>query len=167
MNTGPRPHYYHFAHRLLPHLAQSNAAAFCGAMFSPDREKILAKLWEDLGSNLPLDHRLPTPSISVTPSRIGMHLLILFAFPQPLGRTEAHFSAFLAGPLTSTNPDELNSAPQKYYVLEHGFSLEGSPRTVFAEWSSDGSHLNYGTGPPPTAEAFIARIKQLENLKEG
>src|SRR5690349_4494866 len=131
MKADPRPHYYQFVHRLLPHLARSNAAAFCGAMLSADREKIIADLWDRLGSDLPASARLPRPSVSIRPTKLGSHLLILFAFPPPEGIAEAHFSAFLFGPITGTSADELRSVPQKYYVLEHGLSLEGKPRTVF------------------------------------
>ena len=166
MSMDARLHYYCFVHRLLPQAAWSNPAAFCGAMASPDHEKILRAWWDSIGDDLPSAERFPWPSISVIPSRVGSHFVILFTFPPPAAATEAFFSAFVLGPIKSANVDELKATPQKYYILEQSF-CEGGPATVFAEWTSDGTHRNYGDGPLPSAEAFLNHIKKVGGLENG
>jgi len=162
---GPRPHHYCFVHRLLPELARNYLGALCGAMLSEQPEQILKEWWDTLAKDLPEAERLPWPSISVDRGREGSHLLILFTFPPPEGSTEAYFSVVIVGPIAGASVDEINAAPRKYYVLEHGFSLDGTVRTVLAEWTSAGTHLNYGDGPTPSAEAFLSHIKKMEGLE--
>ena len=49
----------------------------------------------------------------------------------------------------------------QYFTLEKGDDpTTGESRTVLCAWEGD-SHLNYGDGPEPTPEAFIAAVTQL------
>ena len=53
----------------------------------------------------------------------------------------------------------------RYFTLEKGLSMPGDPpRTALCEWSGGEngiSHLNYGDGPPPTAEDFARRVAAM------
>jgi hypothetical protein len=88
-----------------------------------------------------------------------MYLIPVITFPDPQGITEAHFSAFVFGPIPAVTPGSPNSLPARYFVLEKTYSANpAKPGTVFGEWTKDGKHLNGGAGPEPRDEAFLASI---------
>lgn len=54
--------------------------------------------------------------------------------------------------------------PVRYFTLEKGLHLDGGERTVLCEWERHDTgprHANYGDGPPPEAEAFLAAVTTL------
>jgi hypothetical protein len=47
----------------------------------------------------------------------------------------------------------------RYVTLERGSRIEtGQTRTVLCEWTADGSHVNFGDGPPPSINDFTKAV---------
>lgn len=56
------------------------------------------------------------------------------------------------------------NVPARFFTLEHSLTVDGSPRTVVAEWQQHDSgprHVNFGDGPPPSVDNFLATIGLL------
>lgn len=54
--------------------------------------------------------------------------------------------------------------PVRYFTLEKGQNLDGSDRTVLCEWERHETgprHENFGDGPAPDPEAFLAAVTGL------
>lgn len=77
----------------------------------------------------------------------------VISLPEPRHESEVFFVAVV----------QSSSEDVKYYTLEKGFQNDGTPQTVFCEWTPDGSHLNHGDGPPATVEAFTESIFRFMN----
>jgi hypothetical protein len=75
---------------------------------------------------------------------------VLITPPKPEHTTEVHYIAII---LDRVDPKFL-----RYVVLEHSWDVNGAPRTVLGEWTSEGSHVNYGDGPVPTEDSFLSTI---------
>lgn len=67
---------------------------------------------------------------------------------------EAHFTAFIFGPLTAEVWEQPELLTMRYYTLEKSISHNGLDSTVIGGWS-DGIHSNHGGGPPALEEAFL------------
>ncbi len=68
--------------------------------------------------------------------------------------------------VTGTNEQARGAwnVPARFFTLEHSLTLDGAARTVFAEWQAQQTgprHVNFGEGPPPSAEAFLAAISYV------
>jgi hypothetical protein len=151
-NRQPRMQHYHFAHYALPEIIFNNLEHVVTTFSNPNANALLAELWPE--SRLEDSSEPP-----IVPAGLGVSrhdfppdaIIFLFAFPQPTNLTEAFFTA-LAYWSHSSRPHF------RYFTLELGFNDSGTPRTVIGEWTPDRTHLNYGDGPEPTAEAFLKRI---------
>src|SRR5439155_967526 len=85
--------------------------------------------------------------VKIHPVRIKDYPCAIIEMPPPKGTTEAFFTALvLLQDLASASVPEDIPLSARYFTLEKGFSLDGRPRTVLAEWSESG-HSNYGDGP--------------------
>jgi hypothetical protein len=83
----------------------------------------------------------------------GSRTVVLITPPHAEHPTEAHFIAVV---LDRQDPDYM-----RYIVLEHSRDIGGGPRTVLGEWArveAGVSHVNYGDGPQPDADAFLAVV---------
>lgn len=171
----PRAHHYRFAHYALREIARANPAGYLGMVSTEEGLAALVRLWEQVGETLPPDDRLPPRGLAAELRSAGEYEIALVTLPSPVNVTEAFFTAFAVGPLThlrefvtadapntSDFVEAFKQLPAFYYTLEVGFNLPGrAPRTVFGEWTADGSHANYGDGPPPTRDAFFERICRM------
>lgn len=162
-----REHHYHFAHRFFPALVRQMGAATLFILANPDKAPaFLSEVWADFGAEIPPDDRIATPPRL---ARIGQALLntspgliALIEMPAAQAVTEAHFVALVCaesldradGESLEAFRERMREVAVRYLTLEYGFSLDGTPRTAFCEWTPDGSHLNRGDGPPPDADAL-------------
>ena len=165
----PRNQHYVFAHIFLRQLVLDAPWQFFGMMASPGAEKILISIWNNVRAWLektgkPVDASSPDGLVA-TPTRIGGFPAVLVTLPKPIGVTEAYFIAVVMKTLEMPR-DMKEKGPVSYYALEHGHSLATqSDRTVLTEWK-DGTHLNFGDGPPAELESFrIAVERKLGGLK--
>jgi hypothetical protein len=159
----PRCQYYFFAHYALRTAAYQLGASAVGVLLSPRRDEFLADMWRmategckqngDAASD-------PLPPIEVLPLKAGSLPCVVLRMPSPQRTTECHFVAIVL----HVDPSEvLPSKPERaavsYYTLERGVRIEsGAARTVLCSWSKEGSHINYGDGPPPDPQAFADAV---------
>ncbi|RYG73060.1 hypothetical protein EON80_03610 [bacterium] len=174
-NVGkPRDQHYIFAHRFLPALAFQMGATIImilGREDQDDSESLLHEVWKDIAlqQEIPVDEQIDSSALKASCGRIGDKAVAIIQLPPPEAVTEAHFVAIVsdlpAEPAGDASEDikvleqQLRAAPTRYFTLENGYPLDGTPRTTFCEWTKD-SHLNMGTGPEPNLEAFRAFLKE-------
>jgi hypothetical protein len=89
--------------------------------------------------------------IRFAPRRIGDADGIIITMPPPRIASECFFIAIC----------RRNDGSPAYFTLERSVF---SP-TVLCGWSSDGIHLNYGSNPEPTIDAFIKAIVDCGALR--
>jgi hypothetical protein len=155
MPDGPRRHHYVFAHRELPAAAYRFGADLVAA--ARDGRLTLGPVWDRIGAGLP--DPLPSDGLDVAYHELGRYEVLLVTLPSPAGHTEAHFAAILL----STVDGEV-----RYYTLEDAYSpFDGDRYTVLGEWTADGTHVNHGPGPLPSAELFLAAIQNGMNSVRG
>jgi hypothetical protein len=153
----PRPHHYILAHIALRSLALENPLRFLALMGSPDADKFLDSVFQALNDSLKEDGPgdFTMRDVRYERGKLGEWLCIVFVMPPPKAVTEAYYCC-LAGYL---DPKEPNPAPEsvrgRWFTLEYGLAEDGGARTVFCEWTKDGTHENYGDGPEPTLEKFL------------
>ncbi|MGA5819449.1 hypothetical protein ACPC54_16535 [Kitasatospora sp. NPDC094028] len=158
--TDPRPHHYRFAHRELARQVLEYGPRLASP--TPDGGSLLpviVGIWEDYGQTLPPEHRLPSHGLDCRHLQIDGHNMLLVTLPTPTGAAEAHFVA-------AVHPKGTKKV--RYLTLEHAVSpFDGSPGTVLGEWDAKG-HINYGQGPSPVAELFVAAvIEKVAPKKRG
>jgi hypothetical protein len=73
--------------------------------------------------------------------------VVLVTLPPAEHITEVHFAAITL----------VNGRADRYFVLEHSWTLDDSPATVMGEWA-DGVQFNLGSGPEPTATDFLLDV---------
>lgn len=166
----PRAQHYTFAHRALPSIASQMGAISVLILSDPERgSEFLHEVWDDCGQSQTGRDLVEPDGLGATVTQTKDKLIAVVTLPQPEVAPEAHFVAILSGlpPETEDEDDEvseeahevlrlmLRSMPIRYFALEKGMLLDGTAYTVFCEWTSEGSHLNMGDGPPPTEEAFL------------
>jgi hypothetical protein len=166
----PRDQHYVFAHIALRQIAFKNPVGCVGVLHSPEAMKFLTELWEEVGTHCreapeaggaAVQH-IDGSTLGVRPARVGNFPSAVVSLPQPLAPTEAYFIALVLhvelatlqgdGP-TPENPE------LSYYTLERGVSLDGRERAVLCAWDAQGSHLNFGEGPPAQFEPFVEAVR--------
>ena len=163
----PRDQHYAFAHYVLRDLAYKHPLGCVGYLHGPDREKMLASLWEEVGENCKAggaaDGYVGGPPPTVRHAAIGRRPGAIVVMPEPQGPTEAYFVAIvlhvdIAAIQGGQEPPERPEI--SYYTLEKGVTLGGESRTVLCGWNAEGAHLNYGDGPPADFDAFVAAVTE-------
>ena len=154
----PRCQHYTFAHLALRDAFFAGPEHLVRVLRSDQDAKGLQWLWQHVGefcteSGQPVE---PGPAhLRIHSAHLGGGDCIVVEMPQPLFTTEAHFVALLI------DLEGESAFLNRYLTLERGDGFDGSPRTVFCEWRSDGAHINFGDGPEVTVDAFVAAIKRL------
>ncbi|UGT40001.1 hypothetical protein LTV02_28730 [Nocardia yamanashiensis] len=144
-----RAQHYQFAHRLLAHMARSRGAELVKRVAPENWTAALTDWWNGLGSTLPAADRLAPTGLSGRLIERDGSRIVLVTLPEPTASPEAYFAAFVVPP---------EAGECRYYTLEYSVDpLGGEPYTTLGQWS-DGSHINMGPGPAPTAEAFLDAI---------
>src|SRR5436305_6410062 len=145
----PRRHYWEFAHRALPLIVRRNPEPFRSAALAGLADTGLQRLWEDVATRAGAAtdaSRLITAKLHDCAGRA----VVIITPPKPEHTTEVHYIAIV---LDRVDPKFL-----RYVVLEHSWDVDGAPRTALGEWTSDGSHINYGDGPIPGEDSFLSTI---------
>lgn len=144
----PRAHHYVFAHREL--LALAFDPRFFPLATGHRGREFVTGFWDHVGSNLPPEEQLPGDGLAVRVETRSGRTIVVVRLPGAERMAEAHLVAVVRG-----LPGE---PPVRYFTLELG--LAGgthSVRTVLCEWR-EGTHLNYGDGPPVDEGAFLDAI---------
>lgn len=150
-----RTQHYIFAHYALRSAVTANPIEAMAALAAPRGQAVLESIWNDLGAEVAKKRGvrpIPSAGLSAAVSDLAGRPCALITLPPPQGNTEAHLLAIVLD----------NSTPKpaiRYFTLERGFHVaDNSPRTVLCEWT-DSKHVNYGDGPPPNPEAFLAAVR--------
>ena len=154
----PRDHHYVFAHILVREVCAQDPIRFFALVASPEQKDFVAWLWEMTAKQVgrPITEFDPG-QLEVNTFRVNDAPAILLKMPVPIAAAEAHMvGVILTGLPQDEEPESKGSF--RYFTLEHGVNLDDTIRTVFCEWN-EGSHLNFGDGPPPTVEAFASAIE--------
>ena len=166
----PRTQHYNFAHRLLPAIVMQMGAMSVLVLANSERsEDFLQEVWHDCGQDASGDDLVSPEGLRATVAKAGEQLIAVVTLPVPERITEAHFVAILSDlPPETDDEDEdvseeahevlrlmLRSMPVRYFTLEKSASFDGTPRTVFCEWTSEHRHLNMGDGPAPIEDHFF------------
>lgn len=150
-----RTQHYIFAHYALRSAVSANPNEAMDALAAPRGQKVLESIWNDLGAEVQKKkgvRPIPSAGLSTTVSDLAGRRCALITLPAPAANTEAYLLAIVLD----------NSAPKpavRYFTLERGFHVaDNSIRTVLCEWT-DSKHVNYGDGPPPNPQAFLAAVR--------
>src|SRR5205807_7505837 len=119
------------------------------------------------------DHARPgDPPPDFTADDLTVHTVRAAGFPcavvempPPRAMTEAFFAAAVLLIDPAAEEPDLAAAPVRYFTLEQSFDLEGAPLAMMCEWTRDGTHVNFGGGPPPRPDDFVKAIEFLLTRK--
>ncbi|MCZ7644237.1 MAG: hypothetical protein M5U26_02970 [Planctomycetota bacterium] len=163
MGQQSRQNHYVFAHRVLPNLAHHDALQVFEILSSEKAQTFLWNVWRDLTQKI--KDSVPaeaTPAdFHIYRVRLRNYPAAVIVTPPPEGITETHMVAVVW--LMDLGAGGLPDDPAvRYFTLEKGArSEDGGERTVLGEWTKDGSHLNFGDGPPAEPKAFARRLEEL------
>lgn len=163
----PRPHHYAFGHVALRKAFFHDPAKLVQAL-EADGERLIGEIWNEVGRMIQAENGdaalLPADGLELSLHAVGPRTMAaVIALPPPREMPEAHFVALVVerprpGPSFHIGrmPD-----PGRYFTLELGMDvLSQERRAVLCEWTREG-HANCGTGPEPTAEAFVQRVIEI------
>ena len=160
-DSGPSQPYI-FAHIALRQFLHDEPLKFFGILASEVSTEFLQSIWDDIAQQLSAEGAdtvdFTFTKELVTTARCGPYPIAVLQMPEPSEVAEAHFIAAVL--LHEGQPEEGEPINACYYTLEKGMTFGDSEpeRTVFCEWTKDGSHSNYGDGPEPNVKAFIQWI---------
>lgn len=165
----PRPHHYRFAHEFLPAYCHHRPLLFFEIMGSPERDPFLAHTWRWVEKDV--GEAVTDFDVGETSARVGLLMgspAVVIRMPAPVASPEALLICVVLVdiPVEEGPPIE---AKVRYFTLEYGVVfgavidgvvVDRSVDYYLCEWN-DGSHLNHGTGTPPTEEAFLLAVSAL------
>ena len=159
---GPSPHYA-FAHLALRHAALGDPPGFLSLLASPRADRWLEALLTDVEIRCGRPAGFAAGDATVHRVRVAARPCAVVELPPPTEATEAHFVALvLLTDLAALDPGADPASIDwraRFFTLESGFVFPGEPpRTVLGEWTAT-SHANYGDGPPPELDAFLAALE--------
>jgi hypothetical protein len=156
--TTVRAQHYLFAHRALPALFHARPAEFI-ATLQREGDTFLRFLWQRVGKGLKESDRLAPEGLGYQVRESDGTTIALVALPTPLAATEAYYVALVQR--AQTQNLVVSENPARLYTLEYGIGPEGQPQTFLCEWTPNRVHVNLGSGPEPTREAFLQTILKL------
>ncbi len=154
---------YVFAHQALPALAFSEPGKLLAILNGPDAEKFLQNLWGTAGQQCGPDDQRAADGLSHTVNAAGTTgVIAAVKLPEPKEVGEAHYVGIFGRFATPEEPDLFNLKWVRVFTLEYGLHPVGENRcTMLCEWTYEGTHKNYGEGPPPDEEAFVEAAMNL------
>jgi hypothetical protein len=159
-----RCHHYTMAHVALRSVAFAQPLGFFGILASEEAENFLGELLESVTEECQERERRPdfkAADLQVHTGRVGNYPCVVIEMPEPRGTTEAFFVGAVLLVELAEDEEPPENPELRYFTLEKGMQMEEmQPRTVFCEWTAEGSHLNFGDGPPATVKDFTAAIEE-------
>lgn len=161
----PRFVHYHLAHALLRDAALGSPLKFLVSFASPElAERFLRRAVEVIAEHRTpgeSDSEFPIDEIRIHPLGVAGFPCVVIEMPEPRAVTETFFvAAVVLADLSGPLPDPA-AVQARYFTLEKGIRLGGPSRTVLCEWTSDGTHRNYGDGPEPSLDVFVKAVERL------
>lgn len=164
-NDQPRCRHYVFAHVALRNVAFEYPVEIIAALGSEKADSLLDDLWssvEQACSDQEEDDRpIDRSAVKVHRVRIGEYPTAVVQMPEPVGATEAYFTAIVLCVDPNAKGISKDDIKARYFTLEMGakISPDDSDRTVLCEWTADGSHVNGGDGPAADVGMFCDAIR--------
>jgi hypothetical protein len=164
---GP-PFHYFFAHYALRRAAFLSPLELLKRLDENGGREMIETLWvvtaEMCGQGSQPDFGIE--DIKVHTIRLQDSRCAVVEMPEPRSMTQCYFVAVLVGLDERTDNGGDPSPSVRYVTLEKGFEMSAESRTVLCEWTSEGTHLNYGDGPAPNLEAFVEELSK-ESITRG
>lgn len=156
------PHHYIFAHVALRQVCLTNPIGFFALMASPNRQKFLNDLWEQICQNCDQEGnaQFSPKDIKIETFTIGEYPAVIVQMPTPQKITEAYMLCIVLKVPLSELKQEMDNIQIRYFTLEKGINVLGEDQTFLCAWDGE-MHVNYGDGPEPKLSAFIDAIKKL------
>ncbi len=155
--TGPSPDYV-FAHYALRQIALSDPMRVLAILALPDAEEFIDAILKDVGEQCGRDATFSASAIRIHKVRVSEFPCAVIELPEPQEIAEAFMVALVVMiDSTSENAPDMEEVSARFFTLEKGLSMSNDPRTVLAEWNSS-AHSNYGDGPEPNVESFVAAL---------
>ena len=159
-----RYHHYELAHRALSEVAFHDPLAYLSTLASDQAPQALGRIFAVVEAQC-AEHG----PAGFQPSEIATHFIhvegrpcLVVEMPKPLASPEVYYTALIVLSNTESEEDpDPEAIEARYFTLELGFDEGGRPEPIFAEWTADGQHLNYGPLSSATLEAFSQHIAQL------
>ena len=157
-------HHHFFAHYALRQVAFAEPVRIFGVLASDLRIKFFDDLLRDLDTRTEERRTFSGSDIRFSGSSIGDRPCAILKMPAPTNPVEAYFIAIVGRLPAEQLSAQLSNAEAgpliDYYTLERPVEVTPEDRSVFCAWTDDGSHINYGSGPEPTLEAFSPFLAQ-------
>lgn len=156
-----RRQHYRFAHFAMPSLFHSDPARFIQSL-DEQGNAFLLRAWVNVGVDLQGQDLVDPAGLRYDIREFeedGM-TIVLVTLPPPQAITEAYFVALVYCTKGIGLCIEQGS-PTAVITLEYNWVTGDKPITIVGEWMPDGSHRNYGVGPEPTPEAFLAAVRKI------
>jgi hypothetical protein len=148
----PRAQAFHMKY-LLAKFALESPSDFFGTFDSNVDDRSFSRLWADCGEEFEPVERVENTGTSVWRSLTapgGFEILIL-TFPTPEDTGEAYYVGAV----------RMSESECRVFCLERSAaSSETGDSTMMAELAPHG-RMNWGAGPNPTREEFVARVKAI------
>ena len=146
---------HHLIKLALVEFAVTDFQSFLQAFSPPHGRENLKALWNKVADSLPQGERLPFGGSTGTHSMTNGGTVLLLTMPLPAAPSEAYFLAVVPGPgkngvvigLERALPDSTGKAT----TMMVGFAA--------AEGSIE--RINFGPGPQPNRDAFVAAVEAL------
>lgn len=95
-------------------------------------------------------------AVSIHPRQVDGWSIFVIVMPAPERAPEAYYAAIVYREHEPREPMQ-PSASTRYFTLERADIVD---RTMFCEWTKNGSHLNFGEGPTPTVDGFVQVVTE-------
>lgn len=114
---------------------------------------MISEIWDGFAAKMPPEDVIPSEGIEVFIDQLerGVELTTI-KLPTPAGRNETYFIGLVK---------PKGGAVYRAFSLEYSISpMNGSIGTMLTE-SSNESRVNYGPGPEPQRDQFVAAVKEI------
>lgn len=158
----PRRQAYFFAHRFLPNRVATMPRAMIENLRAESATRYLKTHWmlASLSLELAPEDMADGEQLECFQVEIGdSHRAAVVRMPTPERRTEAYYVAVVVGEAEDADA----RVDYRFITLELSVDDDGMKHTILGEWTGpDGdTHANYGSGPVPELELFIAAVRDL------
>lgn len=150
VRMAPRTVHYAFSHRILRDLALDARADLVGEAIGVDLGPKFATLWDEANAQVADADKVAPAGLATYVVQRPDYSGVLVTLPAPVEPAEAHAVMVVRG---------ATPADTSYYTWEHGLDpVTGGPTVYLCSWARGGVHVNHGTRPDPSIDAFVGEV---------
>ncbi len=157
--NGPRRHHYIFAHVAVRQMFLSRPEEFV-AELTADADRFLQAIWNRVARDVGPEEYLTGEGLRCEPVKDGNTEYYFLVMPEPEQISEARLTCCYYHHESSFFGLAKGKMTARYFTLEFGRHLDGSPWSVLCEWQYD-RHVNYGEASGTTRATFKTDIERL------